>query len=159
MPYPGFHHQRGKDKWDEPKPRRPVEDTAGKTENFWTRNVRLITFLICMAVLLAVAGPWSIHRIAQWVAEVRAEQNEVLIPEQEVALLVERGAKLSWQDFEGYTAKVLIEKDMYMCQYDVEGGNYYFWVTSEAKGRPIDSVLLVDVQNDYSEREIKAVVE
>ena len=28
-------------------------DTAGKTETFFTRNVKLITFLICVAIILS----------------------------------------------------------------------------------------------------------
>ena len=36
---------------------RKLPDTAGKTENFVTRNVKLITFLICMGVFLALFIP------------------------------------------------------------------------------------------------------
>lgn len=156
MPYPGFHSKR--DQTDKPLPKQPSvqQDTAGQTETFFTRNVKLITFFICIGLFLAVLGPWSIPRIVEWVQQVRAEESQVLISESDVQAFVERGKALSWQDFEGYTYRVLIETDMYMCQYDVEGGRYYFWVTSEAKGRPIDSVLLVDTHNDYQQTEIKA---
>ena len=34
--------------------------TAGKTENFFTRNVRLITFLITLGVLLVILGPVAV---------------------------------------------------------------------------------------------------
>ena len=34
--------------------------TAGKTENFFTRNVRLITFLITLGVLLVILGPIAV---------------------------------------------------------------------------------------------------
>lgn len=35
-------------------------DTAGKTESFWTRNVRLLTFLICTAAFLVVFIPLAL---------------------------------------------------------------------------------------------------
>ncbi len=46
-------------RWKKEKKPAPsaFEDTAGQTETFATRNVRLITFLICMAVFLAVFIP------------------------------------------------------------------------------------------------------
>ena len=54
-------------------------DTAGKTETFWTRNVRLITFLICITVFLAIFGPWSIHRIYQYVTEQADSRTEMTV--------------------------------------------------------------------------------
>ncbi len=43
------------------------QDTAGKTENFFTRNVRLITFLCCLAVFLTFFGPISIFYIDDYI--------------------------------------------------------------------------------------------
>ena len=39
------------------------KDTVGKTENFFTRNVKLITFLICLGVFLAFFGPITVFTI------------------------------------------------------------------------------------------------
>jgi hypothetical protein len=35
-------------------------DTKGKTENFFSRNVKLITFLCCIAVFLLIFGPIAV---------------------------------------------------------------------------------------------------
>ena len=39
---------------------REKPDTKGKTENFFSRNVRLITFLCCIAVFLVIFGPIAV---------------------------------------------------------------------------------------------------
>ena len=41
-------------------------DTTGKTETFFTRNVKLITFLICIAVFLGIFGPLSVFHIYRY---------------------------------------------------------------------------------------------
>jgi hypothetical protein len=63
MAYNGYYSKRPpkQDKWE------PAEDTVGKTETFGTRNVKLITFLVCLGVFLAFFGPWSVMRIMEWV--------------------------------------------------------------------------------------------
>ena len=54
-------------------------DTAGQTETFWTRNVRLLTFLICVAVFLVAFGPYSVFRISSCIAENRLEGEEMTV--------------------------------------------------------------------------------
>ena len=51
-------------------------NTAGKTETFLTRNVRLITFLICMAVFFSVFGPLSIFHIRRYIEENREDPRD-----------------------------------------------------------------------------------
>ena len=41
------------------------EATVGQTETFVTRNVKLITFLVCVAVFLVFLGPLSIWHFAR----------------------------------------------------------------------------------------------
>ena len=60
---------------DQQEQRRGV-DTAGKTENFFTRNVKLITFLICIAVIFSLVlnigeitmgfGVWWVPYLYVW---------------------------------------------------------------------------------------------
>ena len=39
------------------KPKKEPIDTAGKTENFFTRHVKLITFLVTVGLFLVIVGP------------------------------------------------------------------------------------------------------
>lgn len=171
MPYPGFKKNRDVEKpqeesgvrsWrdgvrQEDKPHSKEVDTAGKTETFFSANVKLITAIITLSVVLALIGPWSVFQIKKWYEARQAEATEVLITEQALEDLVARGTKLNWVDFDGYTYKVIADEIVYICQYDVEGGNYYLWVTAPAKGSTVESVLLIDVQNGYEETELKTV--
>ena len=53
-------------------------DTAGKTENFFTRNVKLITFLICITVIFS---PFVVVYIQDTIEAKRLEKR----PEMTVA--------------------------------------------------------------------------
>lgn len=166
MPYPGFKNNRGQGDdrpraWHEPvgedKPaRKQAPDTAGQTETFFTANVKLITFLVTIAILLALIGPWSVFQIQKWIAAGQEEQTEVLMTEAQLDAVVARGKDLTWADFAGLTYDVISEKTIYIRRYDAEDGSFYLLVTSLKEGTPVESVLLVDVANGYEETELKA---
>ena len=163
MPYPGFKKNRDReqstDDWrleeDKLLGKTPV-DTKGQTETFFTANVKLITAVVTILVILALIGPWSVFKIIEWYDATQEETVEVLITEQDFDRIVARGSELNWVDFDGFTYEVVSDDYAYICQYDVEGDRYYFWVTSKEKGSRVESVLLIDKQNGYEETEIKA---
>lgn len=74
---------------------------GSSTETFFTGNVRLITFLICMAVFLALAGPWSFFRIRDAVLEHR-ENRRTTMTVQDVLTLSESAKTLQLSDVEKY---------------------------------------------------------
>lgn len=153
MPYPGFKKDRDQNVQD--KPYRKTEiDTAGQTETLFTANVKLITFIICMVVLLATIGPWSVVRIVKWYQDYQAEQAEVLVSREQLKVLIARGEKLNWVDFDGYTYEVVAEDAVYICKYTGEGESFYLLVTAPAKGKTVESVLLVDLK-DGTQTELK----
>lgn len=55
------------------------DDTSGKTENFLTRNVKLITFLCVIAIFLGLFGPLSIFRIRDYIQEKRALEGRITL--------------------------------------------------------------------------------
>ena len=83
-----------------PKKRRQEVDTAGQTETFLTRNVRLITFLICLSVFLAFFGPWSVFRIMEYLEA----KNDTRIPmtEADLITLSELDRELYYTDIKGF---------------------------------------------------------
>ena len=79
-------------------------DTKGKTETFLTRNVKLITFLICVSVILS---PFVITYIQDTIEDKRLEKRPEMTVD-ELILLAERGKDLRQRDldkFEGYCTK------------------------------------------------------
>ena len=139
MPYPGFKNNRGQG--DDARPRswresvgedkpagKQAPDTAGQTETFFTANVKLITFLVTIAILLALIGPWSVFQIQKWIeANQEAQQTEVLMTAAQLDAVIARGEQLTWADFEGLTYKVVSEKTVYIRQYDAEDGSFYIF--------------------------------
>ena len=153
MPYPGFKNNRNE---YQDKPRRRIEiDTVGQTETFFTANVKLVTFIVCMVVLLALIGPWSVVRIMRWYQDYQVEQTEVHITVAQLDALVAKGERLNWVDFDGYTCEVVADDAVYICKYTGENGEFYLLVTSPAKGKTVESVVLIDLR-DNSQTELKA---
>lgn len=157
MPYPGFKNKRNDgDVQSEPIRREEVNapaDTVGKTETFVTRNIKLLTFIACMIVIVVVMAGFGIYRAMHY-GDLAPEPENLMTPEQ-MQTLVAKGGDLTWKDFDGYPYEVKGEDIVYICRYDVQGGEYYLMVTSEEKGTSIISVILVDL-NTYEQTEIFA---
>lgn len=73
-------------------------DSAGKTETFFTRNVKLITFMICVAVILS---PFVITYIKDVIEDKRLENRPEMTVD-ELVLIAERGKDLRQRDFEKF---------------------------------------------------------
>ena len=68
-------------------------DTAGKTENFFTRNVRLITFLICVGVFLALFVPIVAYEVVDYLSEARDTRPDMTL--NDVVRLSSQNGKIS----------------------------------------------------------------
>jgi len=139
MPYPGFDKSK-RSTQSEPlaPPPREVVDTVGKTETFWSRNVKLVTFICCMAVIIAGMVAFGIFLHGE------TKQPDNLMTEEQMQALVEKGSLLTVKDFEPYPRSVMMEDVVSVYRYDVKGDNYYFIVTVE--GRSLVSVYLTDLR-------------
>ena len=92
------------------------EATAGKTETFVTRNVKLITFLVCLAVFLVFLGPLSVWRISEMINEKKAaEAIEAQMPIGALLAVADKGAAAGWSDFRKYDKSESVnDKDGYV---------------------------------------------
>lgn len=101
-----------------PYKKQPKEEqaTVGKTETFATRNVKLITFLVCLAVFLVFLGPLSVWRISEMVnAKKEAEAIEAQMPIGALLAVADKGAAATWSDFRKYEKSESInDKDGYV---------------------------------------------
>ena len=87
-------------------------ETAGKTETFFSRNVKLITFLICVAIILS---PFVITYI-QDVMETRREAELPKMTVDELVFIAERGNDLRQMDLSKY--------EDYREEIDMQGMKY-----------------------------------
>ena len=87
-------------------------ETAGKTETFFSRNVKLITFLICVAIILS---PFVITYI-QDVMETRREAELPQMTVDELVFIAERGNDLRQMDLSKY--------EDYREEIDMQGMKY-----------------------------------
>ena len=74
--------------------------TAGKTENFFTRNVKPITFFVCVAVFLAFFGPLTVFTIANYIKE--KQDTRPVMSEEELLKLSELDRDLYFSDIEDF---------------------------------------------------------
>jgi hypothetical protein len=155
MPYPGSKNKRNNgDVQPEPIRREAMPaavDTVGQTENFFSRNVKLLTFIACMVVIVAIMAGFGIYRAMHYGDLV--EEPENLMTVEQMQTIVAKGKTLTWKDLHGYGYEVVSDGFVYVCRYDVQGGDYYLMVTSDAEGSSIISVILVDL-NTYEQTEI-----
>ena len=87
-------------------------DTVGKTETFFTRNVKLITFLICVSIILS---PFVVTYIKDVLEERRlAARPEMTV--EELMVIAERGKNLQQRDLEKF-ADYREEADMQDMKY------------------------------------------
>lgn len=115
------------------------KDTAGKTENFFTRNVKLITFLICVGVFLAFFGPITVFTIINYIEE-RAD-NRPVMTEEELIALSELDRDLYFSDIEKFKGT----KDVKSYKYpvEVEGG-------TEMREEEVEIYYYLDIGEDYT---------
>ena len=102
-------------------------DTAGKTETFFTRNVKLITFLLCVCVIFS---PFVVTYV-QDVLEARREAERPKMTVTELMQIADKGKDLRQRDlakfedyrdevdmqgmkYANYRIPVLHEKDFYI---------------------------------------------
>ena len=76
------------------------KDTAGKTENFFTRNVRVITFVICIAVFLAFFGPLTVFTVAKYIKG--QQDTRPIMSEEELIELSELDRDLYYSDIKKF---------------------------------------------------------
>ncbi len=142
MPYPGFKNKRTEEAPAASSTSGRTSPASGKTENFFTNHVKLLTFLITSFLLIAAMVGWTVW--VNWKYDPPEPEN--LMSESEMQALVKKGNTLTWEDFAPYASEVLVnEQRGYICSYDVKGGRYCFWVASEYEGSPITSVLWYEV--------------
>ena len=143
MPYPGFDKSKRQTSSEqipqaESHAQRVEIDTVGQTETFWSRNVKLITFICCMAVIIVGMMAFGAFLHGE------TKQPDNLMTEQQMQALVEKGSLLTLADFDPYPYTVIMEDVVNIYQYDVKGDNYYLIVTFE--GRSLVSVYLTDLR-------------
>lgn len=114
-------------------------DTVGKTETFFTRHVRLITFLICLAVFLVFFGPISVFTIRSWIEE----KNDTRIPmtEEDLLALSQLDRKLYFSDISRFRG----EKDINMQKYKVDLAN-----GTEIREEPVELYYYINIGDRYT---------
>ena len=93
-------------------------DTAGKTETFFTRNVKLITFLICITIIFS---PFVVTYI-QDVIDARREAERPQLTVDDLVFIAERGNDLRQRDlakFEDYRDEVDMQGMKYANYYQI----------------------------------------
>ncbi len=80
------------------------EQTVGKTENFFTSHVRLITFIVCVVLFLTFMGPLSVWTVMEIVDNYEQKADE----EKQISLnallaIADKGSAAGWKDFRSFS--------------------------------------------------------
>lgn len=90
-----------------------ITEPVGKTENFFTRHVKLIAFLITIGVLLAVFIPIAIWDGRDYLDE---DENLPKMTTEDLIVLIDRKNTLTMEDFMQFSGTTLEQLD----------GTYYY---------------------------------
>lgn len=119
-------------------------------EGFIQSHIKLITFIVCVVVFLAAAGPFSIYKILQYVEEssFSDKTDGRPITMNNAYGLSDKGELVRWSDFTPYNYEDLSydhENGRYIKrQYNIEDSSFYIWVGGNTdKGVP-DYVWLIN---------------
>ena len=112
-------------------------DTAGKTENFFTRNVKLITFIICIVIIFS---PFVVTYIQDTVkARREAERPEMTV--EFLSLLAERGKDLRQRDLSKF--------DDYREESEMQGMKYAMYRIPVKHNENVVLSVSFDASMDY----------
>ena len=112
-------------------------ETAGKTETFFSRNVKLITFLICVAIILS---PFVIT----YIQDVMEERREAELPKMtvdELVFIAERGNDLRQMDLSKY--------EDYREEIDMQGMKYASYRIPVLHEKELYLYISFDMTMDY----------
>jgi hypothetical protein len=112
-------------------------DTAGKTENFFTRNVKLITFLVCIIIIFS---PFVVTYIYDTL-EARREEERPEMTVEYLTLLAERGKDLRQRDFSKF--------DDYREESEMQGMKYAMYRIPVQHEESIILTVSFDASMDY----------
>ena len=125
------------------------ESNDEKKEGFFSKHVRIITFSICIVLILTVLGPWSIDRLVSKQRESifgSKTKDKQDITAQDIVSLAELGDSLTWSNFDKYnytdqTRDIYDEvtgkkRTEYQREYAVDAMLTVKVIGSSKKGRP-----------------------
>ncbi len=120
-----------------------------KTENFFTRHVKLITFLCTLGAFLLIFGPVLFYEAADYYASRRDERPEMTISD--VAALSEQGFIKASQ----LTAFASTESDsdlgsgMKNLRIEVDDGRFLVMAVISEKHNAVTECYIYDMESDY----------
>ncbi len=120
---------------------------SGRTENFFTRHVKLITFLVTVGVFLAVFGPILFFEMNGYYKE--KDERPQITAEQVMALaeqgFVKKSQLKKFAGTEGESSAFEGYVDIYL---DVAGGRYYLTALASANSDQVFDCYLYDLKEE-----------
>ena len=112
-------------------------DTAGKTETFFTRNVKLITFLICIVIIFS---PFVYVYIMDTIEAKRLEKRPEMTVD-ELVLIADRAKDLHMRDLDKYEG--------YLTETDIQGMKYAMYRIPILHEKDLVLSISFDASMDY----------
>lgn len=131
------------------------DGNSEKREGFFSKHVRIITFAICVVLILTVLGPWSIDRLVTKHRESifgSDMSNKEDITPNDIVALARLGETLTWNDLNDFNYNDLSQdyldevtnkkRTEYRREYAVDGMLVVRVIGNSLSGRPASVQLL-----------------
>ena len=136
------------------KPKRANETDdrdAAKTENFFTRNVRLITFLCTVGLFLAVFGPILVLEARQYYGQDKDARPDMTL--QDIIVLSENQPITADQLTRfACTESEADGKNLRVIRIELDEGRYMLIATADAMTGIVDECFLQDMEGGSNDR-------
>ena len=109
-------------------------------------HIRLLTFLLCMAIFLGTLGPFSVFQIIRMVEQSKQEQL-IEITFADIQKLNESPGEIEWKDFGPFQSRTVTKSETFLClDYLMSDERFFLRVGGDIdKEKPI-YIILIDVE-------------
>ncbi len=111
-------------------------------ESFSSKHAKTITFFVCLGVLLALIGPFSVFQIYHWINDGIEEMQGKSMTEQDIYRLALQKDKLTMEMLHAYEGES--SKSDYREFYYIYFDNYILLAVQDTRTRVLDFCTLTD---------------
>ncbi len=121
-------------------------ETTGKTETFFSRHVKLITFLICIGVFLAIFAPIAVLEAHDYLTglNLKTKPDMMLV---DVVRFSEQNGKVYAKQFEEFDCEIHKSGDTVIYSADIETC-YSFYAVADSSTGKVTAFYLTDKERD-----------
>ena len=125
--------------------------SAKKTESFFTRNVKLITFLCTIGVFLAIFGPILVLEARQYYGQDKGARPQMTMYDM-IVISEQKPIRVEYLTQYACTQTNAKDQNTTVIRIEIDGGRYMAIATADAMTGVVVECLIQDMEGDSADR-------